>query len=86
MKATTIKLDGELLRDLEHAKPRDESVTEFVRGTLRRALNQQKLRDSAVAYQALQAGQPDEVAWLKEWESAPLATAPLRAASRRSRA
>ena len=38
MKATTIKLEGELLAAIERAKPPGDSVTSFVRTVLRKSL------------------------------------------------
>jgi hypothetical protein len=56
MKATTVKLEGELLTAIEKAKPPGESVTSFVRTVLRKSLEQSRLREAANAYTAFVGG------------------------------
>ncbi|NBV47179.1 MAG: hypothetical protein EBR86_16465 [Planctomycetia bacterium] len=76
MKATTVKLDGELLDQIEKAKAPGQSVTAYVRSVLRKNLEQQRLREASVAYRAFVEAHPDEREWLGEWERADLPTAP----------
>jgi hypothetical protein len=76
MKATTIKLEGELLTAIEKAKPPGESVTSFVRTVLRKSLEQSRLREAANAYTAFVESHPEEQRWMDEWERADLTTRP----------
>jgi len=76
MKATTIKLDGDLLRDLEANKPRDQSLTAYVRSILRKNLDRIEVREAAVAYRAFVESDKSEKAWLNEWDRADLNTPP----------
>jgi len=78
MKATTIKLEGELLRELEQAKPARSSVTAFVREVLWRDLRRRKLAEAAVAYEAFVAANVEEQTWMREWNEADLAASPKR--------
>jgi len=79
MKATTIKLEGELLAAIKRAKPPGESVTSYVRTVLRKNLEQTKVREAAATYLAFVESHPEERQWLDEWERADL-TAPPTAA------
>ena len=76
MKATTIKLEGELLEELEASKPKGESLSAYVRTLLRRNLDQAKIRDAAVAYRAFVTSNEVERKWLDEWDRADLNRAP----------
>ena len=76
MKATTIKIEGELLTAIEKAKPPGESVTSYVRTVLRKTLEQNKVREAAAAYLAFVESHPEEQEWLDEWERADLTTPP----------
>jgi hypothetical protein len=76
MKATTIKIDGELLTEIERAKPPGLSVTAYVRTVLRKNLEQHKIREAAAAYRSFVESHPEEREWLAEWERADLATTP----------
>jgi predicted CopG family antitoxin len=78
MKATTIKLDGELLEGLEKAKPPKTSVSAFVREVLRKHLQRRKLTDAAAEYEVFVASNAKERTWLREWDKADLAVAPKR--------
>jgi hypothetical protein len=76
MKATTIKLEGELLQQLEVSKPPDQSLTAYVRAVLRRSLDLARAREAAVEYRAFLESDPHERAWLDEWDRADLNTPP----------
>jgi hypothetical protein len=76
MKATTIKIDGELLAEIERAKPPGQSVTAYVRTVLRKNLDQHKVREAAAAYRTFVESHPEEREWLDEWERADLASPP----------
>jgi hypothetical protein len=76
MKATTVKVDGELLREIEEAKPADQSLTAFVREVLRREIDRRKLQQAALQYRAFVEAHHEERTWLEEWDRADLITAP----------
>jgi len=78
MKATTIKLEGELLSDLEAGKPADQSLTAYVRTVLRENLDRIEVREAAVAYRAFVESNENEKALLDEWDRADLNSPPLR--------
>ncbi len=78
MKATTIKIEGELLLELEKAKPESLSLPAFVREVLSRDLRTRKLAQAAVSYEEFLAANPEEQSWLREWDEADLASTPRR--------
>ncbi len=78
MKATTIKIEGELLLELEKAKPESLSLSAFVREVLSRDLRTRKLAQAAVSYEEFLAANPEEQSWLREWDEADLASTPRR--------
>ena len=81
MKATTIKLDGDLLQALEKAKPAGASVTSYVKETLQKSLNARRLREAAERYRTSTEADPEEKAWLQEWDQADLVSSPKTARS-----
>lgn len=78
MKATTIKVEGDLLAELERAKPARQSLTTFVRSILRQEMQRRQTAEAAERYVAFLAEHADERAWLEEWDRADLAAAPKR--------
>ncbi len=78
MKATTLKLEGELLLELEKAKPPSMSLSAYVRDVLIRDLRRRKLAQAAVSYEEFIEANPEEASWLKEWDDADLASPPKR--------
>jgi len=78
MKATTIKVEGELLAELERVKPRRQSLTGFVRSVLRQELRRQEMAAAAERYTQFLRRHPDERAWLEAWDRADLARRPSR--------
>jgi predicted transcriptional regulator len=82
MQATTIKLDPKLHSALRRMKPREQTLTAFVRELVAREEKRRALEAAAEAYHRLLATHADEAAWLASWEGAPLAEAP-RAKRRR---
>ncbi|HMP77661.1 MAG TPA: hypothetical protein PKE12_15305 [Kiritimatiellia bacterium] len=83
MKATTIKLDGDLLADVERAKPREMSVTSYVKDTLRRRITADLLREASEKYNSLLERNPRERAFMEEWERADLLSEPPKPKVRR---
>lgn len=76
MVATTIKLDSKLHSAIRRMKPRDQTLTGFVRDLVAQEEKHRELEAAAEAYAALLDDNKDEAAWLVEWERAPLATPP----------
>ena len=78
MHATTIKLDVLLHTAIRRLKPREQTLTGYVRELVAREEKCAALESAADAYAALLAANKDEAAWLADWEAAPLAEAPKR--------
>ena len=78
MRATTIKLEGKLLEDIEAAKPEDRSVSAHVRWVLQKDLDRWRARDAAARFRAFLDAHPEEQAWLADWDGADLAAPPAR--------
>ena len=72
MSATTIKLEAELVRKVTSLKPRDESISAYVRSLIEREHQARAHRAAAVAYQKFLDANPEERAALDAWQSAPL--------------
>lgn len=76
MQATTIKLDPKLHSAIRRMKPRDQTLTGFVRDLVTREEKHRELEAAAEAYSALLEDNKGEAVWLAEWESAPLTMPP----------
>ena len=82
MSATTVKLDGELLRAIATVKSPRQTLSAYVREALQRDLRRQQMREAAESYMNLLRTNPAERDAMDEWEAASLATTP-RARRRR---
>ena len=78
MRATTIKLEGKLLEDIEAAKPAGRSVSAHVRWVLQKDLEKRQSREAAARFRAFLDAHPEEQAWLADWDGADLAAPPAR--------
>ena len=78
MQATTIKLDPRLHTAIRRLKPREQSLTGYVRELVAREEKRSALEAAAEAYAALLAAHKGEKGRLADWEAAPLAEAPGR--------
>ena len=78
MRATTIKLEGELLERIEAAKPTGRSLSAHVRWVLQKDLDRRQARAAAARFKAFIEAHPEEQAWLSEWDGADLAASPGR--------
>lgn len=78
MKATTVKLEGEVLMALEAVKPAEQSVTAFVREAVHREIRRRTMARAAVDYRDFLAGSNPERADADAWEAADLASPPRR--------
>ena len=72
MPATTIKLVADLVRKVAALKPKDESISGFVRELIEREHRARENRAAATSYRQFLEGNPDERAAMEVWESAPL--------------
>jgi predicted CopG family antitoxin len=72
MSATTIKLEADLVKKVAALKPKDESISAFVRELIEKEHRARENRASAVAYQQFLEDNPEERAAMEVWESAPL--------------
>lgn len=72
MKATTVKVDGELLKAIEEVKPPTQSVTAYVRSAVQKAVERHRLQAAALAYRAFVQEHPEEREWLEVWDGADL--------------
>jgi predicted CopG family antitoxin len=72
MSATTIKLEADLVKKVVSLKPKDESISGFVRGLIEKEHRARENRASAEVYQQFLEENPDERAAMEVWESAPL--------------
>jgi hypothetical protein len=72
MSATTIKLEADLVRKVAALKPKDASISGFVRELIEREHRAREHRASAAVYQQFLRENPDEQAAMDAWESAPL--------------
>lgn len=76
MPATTVKLDGELLRAIADVKPPKQPLSAYVREALQRDLRRQQMRNAAETYMSLLRNNTAEREAMDEWEAASLATTP----------
>ena len=72
MPATTIKLEAELVKKVTSLKPRDESISGYVRSLIEREHRARAHRAAAVDYQRFLDSNPDERAAMEVWQGAPL--------------
>ena len=77
MSATTIKLEGEILREIRAMKESDQSISAYVREVLKHEISQRRMAEAARKYQMFLAEDVDESLSMKEWETASL-DQPLR--------
>ena len=78
MKATTVKVEGALLMQLERTKPSRLSLSAYVRSLLEQAIARQQMSEAADRYVDFVRESPDERSWLADWDSADLVTPPKR--------
>jgi hypothetical protein len=72
MAATTIKLEADLVKKVTALKPRDESISAFVRELIEKEHRARSNREAALAYRQFLHDHPEERAAMEGWESAPL--------------
>ncbi len=72
MSATTIKLEADLVKKVTALKPKDESISGYVRDLIEREYSARAHREAAVTYQQFLLENPQERTAMEVWESAPL--------------
>src|SRR5262249_24676772 len=72
MKATTIKLDGPILRELKEMQRPGENLTSHVRDLLKAQIRKRKMAQAAEEYAAFLSQNSEEFAEVEAWASAPL--------------
>lgn len=78
MSATTIKLEGALLRDIQECKPQGQSLSAYVREALEADVRRRRMTLAAQEYQAFLSANPDEASEMEQWAESPLASAVKR--------
>ena len=79
MKATPVKIEGELLEGIEAARTPGQSVAAYVRRVLQRDLERRQARAAAAAFMEFVATHPEEKRWMNDWDSTDLASPPTTA-------
>lgn len=74
MRATTIKVEGDLLAELQRIKPGSQSLSGYVRLVLKEEILRRKMTAAAERYAQFLQGSTQERTWLEEWDHADLAT------------
>jgi predicted CopG family antitoxin len=72
MPATTIKLESDLVKKVTALKPKDESISGYVRDLIEKEHRARENRAAAGIYQQFLNENPAERAAMEVWESAPL--------------
>lgn len=72
MPATTIKLEADLVKKVTALKPKDESISGYVRELIEREHRARVHREAAGVYRQFLRENPEERAAMEVWESAPL--------------
>ena len=78
MRATTIKVEGQLLERIDRHRPKRQTITAFVRSVLEQELRRREMEQAASEYRRFLEEHEDERAWLDDWDSADLAKPPRR--------
>ena len=72
MPATTIKLESDLVQKVTELKPKDESISAYVRELIEREHRMRENRRAATVYRQFLQDNPEERGAMEVWESAPL--------------
>ena len=72
MSATTIQLEADLVKKVTALKPKDESISAYVRELIEKEHRTREHRAAAGLYQQFLNENPEERAAMEVWESAPL--------------
>ncbi|AFM11543.1 hypothetical protein [Turneriella parva] len=72
MAATTIKLEGEVFKEIRGAISGKQSITSFVRESVQAELKRRKFREAAIQYQEFLRANEKEASDLALWQAAAL--------------
>ena len=72
MSASTIKLDGEILEEIKPFLEKKQSLSAFVRQSIRNEIKRKKMKKAAITYSETMNEDKDEINEMSEWESADL--------------
>ena len=72
MPATTIKLEADLVKKVAALKPKEESISAFVRALIEREHRARANAGAAARYREFLQDNPRERAVMEAWEAAPL--------------
>ena len=72
MSSTTIKLEADLVKKVTALKPKDESISSFVRELIEQEHRARANRAAAAAYRQFLHDNPEERMAMEGWESASL--------------
>ena len=76
MPATTIKLESDLVKKVTALKPKEQSISGFVRELIEKEHRTRANRAAALAYRQFLDDHPAERAAMEQWESARLVDEP----------
>ena len=82
MGATTIKVEGALLMQLQRIKPEKQSISAFVRTVLEKEILRRQMADAASRYAQYLRDTPEERTWLNDWDRADLVRPPKKRSRR----
>lgn len=71
MEATTIKLDGPILKELKEIRSAEQSLTSLVRDLLQSEIHRRKMASAAEAYTAFLKQNPEEREEMESWAVIP---------------
>ena len=77
MRATTIKLEGAILEELEDLKQSDQNLTSLVRDLLKAQIHRHKMAKAAEEYAAFLNKNPGESLELDVWVTVPMDKDPV---------
>ena len=72
MSATTIKLEGELLEQIKPFLKKKQSLSAFVRESIKNEIKRKKMRKAAIMYTENMIEEQEEIDEMNEWESSDL--------------
>ena len=76
MRANTIKIEEQLLNEILDVKPKDQSLSAFVKSTLAKELRRLKVQQASQAYVKYLQSDKEEASALETWEKTDLVSPP----------
>jgi len=72
MSATTVKIDDDLLKEIRRVIPKKQTITTFVRESIRSEVKRRTLREAAETYVRFMAAQKNEKQEMDDWQASAL--------------